>query len=145
MKNLLIAISLFAAACGGSSSEDTTLITASAGGELSISGATIDIPAGALSEDTELTVSEGSISDYPALEGADNRVLEFDPPVSLSGLATIRIRPKQAIPADGSAFIRIFTDGVWITPDVSSVVIDGEIDTALPFLAPVAVVVQQPQ
>src|SRR5436190_16014555 len=55
------------------------MITAKSGGTIESSGATLDIPAGALSEDTEITLGTIAKSDLPDAKNVASKGYDFGP------------------------------------------------------------------
>src|SRR5687767_3963998 len=81
---LLLSVSgwIFVGACGGDGAGSASMVvTAAEGGTVQVSGeeTRLEIPPGALAEDTEIVLSIASLSDYPALEHGRDRVLVIEP------------------------------------------------------------------
>jgi len=152
----LITSLAFAAACGGGGGDDdsnTALITADDGGSIQIEGTEvrIDIPANALSEDTEVTLSVAALDDFGPLDDARDAVLVIAPDgLQLSSPATVTLDPGEpAITGDQLLSIRQFTGGVdggWVSPEVSSAALHsgGMVSASIIQFAPVALVVKDP-
>jgi hypothetical protein len=73
-------------------------------------------------------------------------VVVFDPYLSLASSASITIDPGDPAPTQNEyALLQQFIDGVWIGVDVSTVIdSDGLVHSAIPTLAPTAVVIATP-
>ena len=139
--------SILLLACGSDSpSETTQIISASEGATIDVANATIEIPANAVAQDTEVTVTVGSVADYEPLDNARDVVIEFEPFVVLEASASITIDVGSPAPAENEfAFLSQFIDGVWIGVDSSTVIdSDGNVQSAINRLAPTAVVVSLP-
>ena len=136
IKSLLIASSAVLLFACGSSGDDPTevteLITTSEGGTLDLGEATVEIPANALSEDTEITLSFGSVADFGPLENARSVVVVFDPPSTLSEMAQITIDPgTPAATPNQYAILYQYGDGEWIGVDASTIInADGMVKVA---------------
>jgi len=148
----LFPIALAVAACGGAGGDDdsaTVLITAAEGGSIEIDGTDtrVVIPADALGEDTEITISMGHLADYGAADDARDGVLVFSPDgIVLSRPAEITLNPGDPA-VDGTELVSIlqFVDGGWYPPEVSSAAIGsgGLVGASVSVLAPVAVVIKE--
>lgn len=148
----LLGIALSTAACGSSGdSSASVLIEASEGGVIVLDDdvARLEIPANALSEDTEITVSLASSSEFAALASARDRILVIEPDGVPLGLpATVMLAPGGALIAvDEVVSIAQLVDGSWVVPDGAAAARSetGErVTAAISVLAPVAVVVRDP-
>lgn len=144
---VLALLSIALVACGSDAPDETTeIITVADGATIEVANATIEVPANAVSADTEVTVSIGSIADYQQLADARDLVIEFDPPMALESSASIEIDIGDPAPlATDFAQLHQFTDGVWIGVDVSTIIDeDGRVHSAINLLAPTAVVITTP-
>jgi len=142
-------LTLALAACGSSGGESATaLITASEGGALQIDGTEtrVDIPADALAEDTEITISMGHLADFGTAADARDDVLVFSPDgIVLSKPASVTLSPGDpAIEAGQLVSILQYVDGGWYPPEVSSAEVGsgGVVHAAVTLLAPIAIVVK---
>ncbi|MFH2008990.1 MAG: SpaA isopeptide-forming pilin-related protein [bacterium] len=140
----------FAVACGddGNSNPSSALIVASQGGTVSIDGdeTAISIPAGALSQDTEIGLSYATLSDYGTLEHAHSRVLVMEPAgTQLSTPATVVFDPgAPAVSASQVVTVYQYVDGGWYGAQSGQVVSGGLISVTVDYLAPLAVVALDP-
>jgi len=131
-------------ACGGTDDEGSGLVTVDEGGTIEIGSTTIVIPPNALTEDTEVVVSYASLDDYGVLENGRDRVLVFDPPMSLTESATITIDPGNPRPDAQQQYGSVyqFSDGDWRGLDVSTIIdADGNVQSGVSWLGPTAVVI----
>ena len=145
---------VFTTACGGSGDDETSdLITVDEGGSIEIEGTEtrIDIPANALAEDTEITISLAELSDFAALDDARNTVLVIAPDgLVLSAPATLTLDPGEpAVTGDQLLSIRQFRSGVdggWVSPEVSAAQLHsgGLVTASIIQFAPTALVVKDP-
>jgi hypothetical protein len=134
-------------ACGSDSGESTaSLISASEGGTLSLadSSTKITFPAGAVTEDVEISVANARVSDFAALEDARKDVLQFDPEMVLASAATIEWNLSD-VESSSRVHLMQFVDGEWRRPEISGVEIgSGGIAFASVYqLAPTALVVTE--
>jgi hypothetical protein len=142
----------FSPACGGSGDDESSdLITVDEGGSIEIEGTDtrIDIPANALGEDTEITISLAELGDFAALDNARNSVLVIAPDgLVLSAPATITLDPGEpAVTGDQLLSIRQFRSGVdggWVSPEVSAAELHsgGLVSASIIQFAPIALVVK---
>lgn len=135
------------AACSdnGEPNGNGVLIIAAQGGTVSMDGdeTGISIPANALTADTEIAISYGSLSDYGALENGLSRVLIMEPAgTSLATPATVLMDPGIVIGADKVVSVRQWMDGGWYGTQEASVVSGGLVSTTVSYLAPLAIVVE---
>ncbi len=132
------------AACGGGDDEGSGLVTVDEGGTIEVGSTTIEIPPNALDEDTEVAVSYAPLSDYGALDNGRDRVLVFEPALSLTETATITIDPGSPKPAAQQHYATLyqFSDGDWRGVDASTIIdADGNVQSGVRWLGPTAVVV----
>jgi hypothetical protein len=134
-------------ACGSDSSESTaSLISASEGGTISLSDSStkITFPAGAVTEDMEITMATASVSDFAALEDARKDVLQFDPEMVLASPAVIEWNLSD-VESSSRVHLMQFVDGDWRRPEISGVEIgSGGIALASVYqVAPTALVVTE--
>jgi hypothetical protein len=146
---LIAALAL--AACGGSSGDDSTseMIEAATGGTIDLDdGSSVTIPPNALTEDTEVTVSIASLSDYGDLEHGRNKVLSLAPEgLVLEVPASIVLDPGgEALAGDELVDLYQFVDGLWRQPEVSGVEIGsgGTISATVIVFAPTGITVREP-
>lgn len=151
MRTTLIALACVTLlACGGGddgSDEVTELITADEGGTIDLGdGTTIEIPANAVSEDVEVTVTVGTLDEFAPLDNARDRVIVFEPYMSLASSASITIDVGDPAPTPNEyAILEQFIDGVWIGVDASTIIdTDGLVHSAISTLAPTAVIIALP-
>ncbi len=150
----LITSVAFTSACGGSGDDESSgMITVDEGGSIEIEGTdtSIDIPANALGEDTEITISLAELGDFAALESGRNAVLVIAPDgLVLSAPATITIDPgAPAVTGDQLLSIRQFRSGVdggWVSPELSTAELHsgGLVTASIIQFAPTALVVKDP-
>ncbi len=144
-----------ASGCGGGGDDDSSsmLISADDGGSVQIDGTevSIEIPANALSEDTEVTLSLARLSDFGPLDDARDKVLVIAPDgLQLFAPATVMLDPGDpAINTDQLLSIKQFTGGVdggWVSPEVSTAELHsgGLVTATIIQFAPVALVVKDP-
>jgi hypothetical protein len=138
---LFCSLVLVMGACGGGGGGDTELITVDQGATIELgSGTVIEIPANAVSEDTEVAVSLGNVADFAVLEGSRGQAIVFDPPVALSLSADVTIDVDPAPTESEWAVVYQFADGEWIGLDVSTIIdAEGRVHTVIPALRPTAV------
>jgi hypothetical protein len=147
MKTLVPGLVLAVAACGGGGDGGgTELITVGEGATIELgSGTVIEVPANAVTEDTEVTVSLGEVTDFAPLQNSRGQAIVFDPPVSLAVSAAVTIDVEPAPTANDYAALYQFTDGVWIGLDVSTIIdADGRVQSVIDVLRPTAVQILQP-
>lgn len=121
-------------------------IAAAEGGTITLgSGATISIGPGALAEDTEVSVSFQTISDYEPLEDAIDEVAVLEPAgTALETPATIVFDPRASFDVSSRARLFQFFDGAWVRPELGNVELrsDGTIAASVYWFAPTAVVIE---
>lgn len=152
MKRLspLLACALLTACSGDTESVSTSsIISASEGGILDLEGTEtkVTFPAGAVTEDVEVSLDMGNLVDYPEHEGALARILVLGPSMPLESPATLNIDLEGQVDPSDRLHIVQYTDGVWIRPEVGAVeMTSGGIGATTIFrLAPTAVVVESTQ
>jgi hypothetical protein len=139
-----------AAGCGNNTkiAGNAVIIRADEGGTVDMQGdeTSLSIPANALSEDTEIGIEYGSLSDYPTLENARQRVLVMTPAgTSLSTPATVLMDPgSPPIGADKVVKVVQYVDGGWYGTQSAEVVSGGLVSASVSLLAPLAIVVEDP-
>jgi hypothetical protein len=129
----------------------TVMIHAATGGTVAMESdeTSLNIPAGSLAIDTEITLSYGELSDYGALANARSRVLVMEPAgTTLSSPAAVLIDPgTPAIGATQTVTVYQWVagvDGGWSNPREAQVVSMGLVSTSVTYLAPLAIVVEDP-
>lgn len=143
----LLVISLGACSGGDDDGGQSTasLITAAEGGTLALenSETRVVFPAGAVAEDTEMTLALGALSDFAAREHALADVLVFQPEMVLSSPAELQLDLPE-IEADRVVYIEQFVDGAWVRPEVSAVEVgSGGVGAASVIrLAPTAIIAE---
>jgi len=117
---------------GGSAGESTAAepepvsetIDAADGGtvETESGSASIEIPAGALSEDTEITLEELDRSEQPDADDLGSNAFEFGPDgTQFEEPVTITIRLDADVPEGQTAVLAVLEDGSWSPIEGSSV------------------------
>ena len=147
MKNVYLGLVLAVGACGGNDGGGgPELITVAEGATIELgSGTVIEIPANAVTEDTEVVVSLGEVTDFAPLQGSRGQAIVFDPPIALSVSAAVTIDVDPAPSQNEYAQLYQFTDGVWIGLDVSTIIdADGRVLSAIEALRPTAVQIVLP-
>lgn len=128
----------------GSGSE---LITAAEGGSITLGGgAVVTIAPGALAEDTDVSVSFETLSDFGPLDDALNEVAVLEPAGTvLESPATIVFTPSASFDVSSRARLYQFFDGAWVRPEVGSVELrsDGTIAASVSWFAPTAVTIEE--
>lgn len=136
-----------AAACGGDSENANTssLISASEGGSLELSGSKTKVifPAGAVAEDTEITLQLGAVSDFAERKDARAEVLVFAPEMTLASPAQLSLDLSD-VDASSRVYLVQFVDGEWRQPEISAIEIGsgGIAEASFFVLAPTAIVVE---
>jgi hypothetical protein len=97
------------------------LISASSGGSVSLGdGTAIEIPAGALAADTEVTLSLQSAGDFPTLEDAIGVVAVLEPAgTSLSTPATLVVKPDETLDPGLPGRVYVLANETWLQPEIS--------------------------
>lgn len=143
MKRLILLFALLLALPMGCSDAAGNLIQASEGGSVSSGTHSVEIPAGSLTEDTEVSIATADITTVGALENARDNILLLEPEgTRLETAATVEI-DASFIDADATQQVRIFQfgDGEWI-PQESSETSGGGRSVSVTYFAPLAVVVE---
>jgi len=120
---------LFVGCLGGDDEEEelaepaAETITAADGGTVATAdnSASIDIPADALDEDTEITIEAKSTSGMPNEENLGSAAYEFGPDgTQFNSPVTIALAFDGEVPDDMEAILAVLEDGVWVGVEGSS-------------------------
>ena len=126
---LVLFSALFAGCLGGDDEEEDLAepaakeITAAEGGTVATSdnSASIDIPADALAEDTEITIEAKSTAGMPDEDNLGSAAYEFGPDgTEFSVPVTIALALDGEVPADMEAVLAVLEDGAWSPIEGSS-------------------------
>ena len=130
---------------GGGSASD--VVVAVEGGTVAANANQIEIPANALSEDTEVSLIVDSITSFPALEGAQNTVLRIEPEgqvLEVPATVTIAAGLASDVAAERVTVSQLYNvDGVmsWRQIETAISVVGGNVTASVSRFAPLAVVV----
>lgn len=109
----------------GEPNGNAVLIIAAQGGSVAMDGdeTGISIPANALTTDTEISISYGSLSDFGVLDNGLPRVLVMEPAgTTLQTPATVLLDPGSVIGTDKVVSVRQWMDGGWYGTQEATVV-----------------------
>ncbi|MCA9583464.1 MAG: hypothetical protein KC416_16805, partial [Myxococcales bacterium] len=108
-----------------STSSTSKMITAADGGKVELEGATLDIPAGALEADTEITVATKTTKSLPDSDNVASKGYDFGPD-GLTFLKPVTLTIPATIPGDKTA-VMAFLDGTTWTELGDSATADGKV------------------